>query len=41
MIKCDDADEMGKLLAQAENKCREHENYKNVTVIIDKNPNSL
>lgn len=41
MIKCDDADEMGKLLAQAENKCREHENYKKVTVIIDKNPNLL
>lgn len=41
LIKCENDDELSETLASAQKRCRENANYENVTVVIEKNPNSL
>ena len=40
-IKCDNNDELNEFLIEAKNKCLENENYSVVSIVIDKNPNSM
>lgn len=41
LIKCENSDAIGKTLVSARDKCRDNANYENITIVIDKNPNSL
>ncbi|MDD6484077.1 MAG: primosomal protein N' [Clostridiales bacterium] len=41
LIKCNDDDKLNGCLRNAEEMCRSHDLYKSVSVIIDKNPNSV
>ena len=41
IIKCEDYDKLNGILLEAQKACKEHDNYKNVVVVIDKNPNML
>ena len=41
LIKCEDIAELDGYLLSARDKCKKNKNYENVTVVIDKNPNSL
>lgn len=41
IIKCSDDDEYNDELRKAADTCRKNENYKNVSIIIDKNPTNI
>ena len=41
LIKCENCDDISDILINAQEKCRKNANYENITVVIDKNPNSL
>ncbi|MBQ7573908.1 MAG: primosomal protein N' [Clostridia bacterium] len=41
IIKCEDYDKLNGILLEAQKACKTHDNYKNVVVVIDKNPNML
>ncbi len=41
LIKCENCDDISDILVNAQEKCRKNANYENITVVIDKNPNSL
>lgn len=41
VIKCENSDGLNVILEEARNACRRREGYKNVSVIIDKNPNGI
>ena len=41
IIKCEDYDKLNGILLEAQKACKAHDNYKNVVVVIDKNPNML
>lgn len=41
LIKCENCDDISDILVTAQEKCRKNANYENITVVIDKNPNSL
>jgi len=41
LIKCENCDDISDILVSAQEKCRKNANYENITVVIDKNPNSL
>lgn len=41
LIKCGNSDTLSGQLLSAQDKCRKNANYENVTVVIDKNPNSM
>ncbi len=41
LIKCENIDMLNETLVLARDKCKKNANYENITVVIDKNPNSL
>ena len=41
LIICENCDDISDILINAQEKCRKNANYENITVVIDKNPNSL
>lgn len=41
IIKCDNCDSLNDVLRNARDKCLSRDNYKTVTVVIDKNPNMI
>lgn len=41
LIKCESADGLTEQLVTAQDKCRKNKNYEGITVVIDKNPNSM
>lgn len=41
LIKCERDDELNEILREAEISCRQNRNYKEISVIIDKNPNII
>ena len=41
LVKCESIDGIDETLLYAQDKCRKNANYENITVVIDKNPNSL
>lgn len=40
-IKCENNDSLNELLINAKERCFDNENYSNVSIVIDKNPNSM
>ena len=40
LIKCMDSDRLSAILSDAQNACRKNMNYKEVAIVIDKNPNN-
>jgi len=40
-IKCENNDDLNEYLLYARDRCMEDDNYSNVTIVIDKNPNSM
>ena len=41
LIKCENIDMLNETLVLAREKCKKNANYENITIVIDKNPNSL
>lgn len=41
LIKCENMDMLNETLVLARDKCKKNTNYENISVVIDKNPNSL
>lgn len=41
IFKCEDDDELGEKLRDAETACRENKNYSEISVVIDKTPNMI
>lgn len=41
IFKCEDDDELGEKLHDAETACRENKNYSEISVVIDKSPNMI
>ncbi len=41
LIKCENADKISEFLLLASDKCRKNANYENISITIDKNPNSV
>ncbi|MBQ7985997.1 MAG: primosomal protein N' [Clostridia bacterium] len=41
LIKCENIDALNETLILARDKCKKNANYENISVVIDKNPNSL
>lgn len=41
IIKCEKSDELNEILKNAEMSCRKNKNYKDISIIIDKNPNMI
>lgn len=41
IIKCEEDDELNKILKKAETACRQNKNYQAISIIIDKNPNMI
>lgn len=41
LIKCENADGLTEQLVVAQDKCRKNKNYESISVVIDKNPNSM
>lgn len=41
LVKCENSDGIDETLLYAQDKCRKNANYESITLVIDKNPNSL
>lgn len=41
IIKCENADKISEFLLAASGKCKKNANYENISIAIDKNPNSM